>query len=353
MIAMNGSQIDITKLEMADIIDANVLQNFLDNFAIGFNCAAVSVGRNGEEFTRPSHYRPFCSNYIHASQIGDRRCAECHNEFGRKAIARNGPYVGACHAGLIDFSAPVIIMGEHIGTVLGGQILNSPPNEAAIRKVANEINTDASGLWNAAQNIDIVPENTIAAAAEVLYIVVNALAQSGFNKIETDMLSSNLARNFIQISETINSLAMDSQDIVNHQSELVTEIQQIEQHIKDITGVLKSVTKIADQTKILGINASIEAAHLGTSGKGFAVVAEEIRKLSESTKQTVGKVSTINETAERSITSTMQSANSTLDITSNQSASMEELSATVQNSVDLAERLRDLFGDGSKLKTAN
>ena len=348
MIAMNGSQIDVTKLEMADIIDANVLQNFLDNFAIGFNCAAVSVGRNGEEFTHPSHYRPFCSNYIHASQIGDRRCAECHNEFGQKAIARNGPYVGACHAGLIDFSAPVIIKGEHIGTVLGGQILNSPPNEATIRKVAGEINTDASGLWNAAQSIDIVSEKTIEAAAEVLYIVVNALAQSGFNKIETDILSSNLAENFIQISETINILAENSQDIVNHQSELVAEIQQIEQHISEITGVLKSVNAIADQTKILGINASIEAAHLGASGKGFAVVAEEIRKLSESTKQTVGKVNIINETVERSITSTMKSANSTLDITSNQSASMEELSATVQSSVDLAESLREIFGDAAK-----
>ena len=239
-------------------------------------------------------------------------------------------------------------MGEHIGTVLGGQILNSPPNEAAIRKVAGEINTDANGLWNAAQSIDVVSEKNIEAAAEVLYIVVNALAQSGFTKIETDMLSSNLARNFIQLSETINILAENSQDIVNHQSELVSEIQQIEQHISEITGVLKSVNKIADQTKILGINASIEAAHLGTSGKGFAVVAEEIRKLSESTKQTVGKVGIINETVERSITSTMNSANSTLDITSNQSASMEELSATVQSSVNLAERLRVLFDETVK-----
>ena len=244
---------------------------------------------------------------------------------------------------------PVIAsMGEHIGTVLGGQILNSPPNEAAIRKVAGEINTDANGLWNAAQSIDVVSEKNIEAAAEVLYIVVNALAQSGFTKIETDMLSSNLARNFIQLSETINILAENSQDIVNHQSELVSEIQQIEQHISEITGVLKSVNKIADQTKILGINASIEAAHLGTSGKGFAVVAEEIRKLSESTKQTVGKVGIINETVERSITSTMNSANSTLDITSNQSASMEELSATVQSSVNLAERLRVLFDETVK-----
>lgn len=343
MISVYESKIDLSKLELEDIIDVNVLQKFLDNFAIGFNCAAVSVGRNGEEFTRPSYYRPFCADYIHTSHVGDRRCAACHNDFGQKAIAQDRPYVGYCHAGLVDFAAPVIINGEHIGTVLGGQILNKKADQSKIREIAHEINVDADGLWAAAQKIDIVPEKTIEAAAEVLYIVVNALAQSGFNRIETEFLSSDLANNFIQISENIESLAEGSQNITNHQSELVTEINEIQKHIAEITGVLKSITQIADQTKILGINASIEAARIGTSGRGFAIVAAEIRNLSDTTKQTVETVSSINESIEKSIKTTQKSANRTLETTSNQSSSMEELSATVQHSVALAEKLRDLF----------
>ena len=43
MITIIDSKIDMSKLELEDIIDVNVLQQFLDNFAIGFNCAAVSA----------------------------------------------------------------------------------------------------------------------------------------------------------------------------------------------------------------------------------------------------------------------------------------------------------------------
>ncbi|MEA4934347.1 MAG: PocR ligand-binding domain-containing protein [Lawsonibacter sp.] len=343
MVSIIESQIDASKLQLEDILDVDTLQKFLDNFAVGFNCAAVSVGRNGEEFTRPSYYRPFCSDYIHNSYIGDQRCAQCHKEFGEKAIAQGRPYIGYCHAGLVDFAAPVIINGEHIGTVLGGQILDKNANEAQIRKVAHEIDSDENGLWEATQKIDIVPKQTIQAAAEVLYIVVNAMAQSGFNRIESNLLSSNFANNFIEISATVESLAEGSQDIVSHQNQLVSEILQTQKHIKEITDVLKSITKISDQVRILGINASIEAAHIGAAGKTFGVVATEISKLSDTTKQTVETVNSITEAVEKSIQATQKNAELTMDVTNKQSAAMEELSSTIQDSVALAEKLRDLF----------
>lgn len=60
--------------------------------------------------------------------------------------------------------------------------------------------------------------------------------------------------------------------------------------IKELTEAILQITK---QTNLLALNASIEAARAGEAGKGFAVVAEEIRKLADASKNTVGEIQTI------------------------------------------------------------
>lgn len=61
----------------------------------------------------------------------------------------------------------------------------------------------------------------------------------------------------------------------------------LEGKVKDITGIVSIVSSIAEQTNLLALNASIEAARAGEHGRGFAVVAESIRKLAEQSKEAV------------------------------------------------------------------
>ncbi len=343
MIEYKDQKIDFDKLEIKDIIDVHVLQSFLDNFAIAVNCAAVSVDLNGQEVTKPSYYRDFCQEYIHKSTVGDQRCAVCHNEMGEKAVKQGKPYIGHCHAGLIDFAAPIMVDGHHIGTVLGGQILDSQPNVEKMRNMAPELGIAPDDIEKAAKKIDIVSARNIQAAAEVLFVVVNSMAQSGYSRLEIEYLSNTLADNFIRISEVVENLTSSAADISVNQQVLEAEITEVGTLIEQIEKIMASIMDIAKRIKMIGLNASIEAARLGTDGQGFAVVANEIQHLSANTTQVTAQVTNLNKSISEKLASTVDNSQKTLAVTENQSAEMKDLYATIQESVKLAENIRSLF----------
>jgi methyl-accepting chemotaxis protein len=60
-----------------------------------------------------------------------------------------------------------------------------------------------------------------------------------------------------------------------------------------ISGIVETITAIAQQTNLLALNAAIEAARAGEQGRGFAVVAEEVRKLAEESRAAAGSIAAL------------------------------------------------------------
>lgn len=338
-----NSELDMKSLEIKDIIDISLLQKFQDDFAFAMNCASVTVDREGNPVTNPSCYTRFCDRFVHSTKKGDDRCAASHKRMGEEASRTGKPFVGFCHAGLIDFAAPIIVEGELVGTVLGGQMLSDSPQEEKFKQTAREIEVNPDNLVDAVKEIKIVAQNQIEKAASVLFIVVNALAKNGYNKLKLDSVSQRLASNFVQVSGAIQELTASSINITSHQEDLNNEINEVVVVTEQINHILKAIQSIANQTKMLGLNASIEASRVGEVGRGFSVVASEIRKLAESSKETAMGISSLITKIQESVDGTVKNARITLETTKNQSKSVEEVNSNMQDSINIVDQLTKMM----------
>ena len=192
MIRNINDNIDIDSLEIKDVIDINLLQRFQDNFAESMDIASVTVDKNGNPVTDPSSYTSFCKDFVHSTSIGDKKCAECHRKGGEEAARTGKPYIYTCHAGLIDFAAPILIQDKQIGTILGGQVLIKNPDKLKYIQVAKEIGVDAVKFVESVKKIKVIAEKNVTSAAEVLFIVANALSQIGYEELKLERISKSL-----------------------------------------------------------------------------------------------------------------------------------------------------------------
>lgn len=339
---MGKNDIYLSKIQLKDVLDIELLQKFQDNFAESMDLASVTVDMEGNPVTRPSSYTSFCMDYTHSTKTGDDRCAQSHRKGGEEAARTGRPYVYTCHAGLIDFAAPIIVDGTQIGTILGGQILTSKPQEDGFRKTAREIGVDEDGYIQAANKVKISTEKNIRAAAEVLFIVANALSKVGYQQLKLKNTSNDLVESFSQISATMEELASSSVTITNNQETLNKEIVNVKNISEKINEILDSIKSIADATKMLGLNAAIEAARAGEAGRGFGVVATEIRTLSESSKETAMQIVKLTAHIESSVQKTLEASESTMINTEQQSAAIQQTTASIEELLALTNELNDM-----------
>ncbi|WP_243454571.1 PocR ligand-binding domain-containing protein [Desulfosporosinus fructosivorans] len=286
---------------------------------------------------------PLRSKGSRTTECGDKRCAESHRKGGEEAARTGKPVVYECHAGLIDFAAPIMVDGQLIGTILGGQVLTDVPNEAKYREVAKEIGVGEDGFVEAVQEIKKMSHESIESAAMVLFIVANNMSNTTYRQQQklknvADTLSDGLG----QISATMEELAASAVIVSDNQELLNSEIKNVNIVTGKIDVVMDFIKDVADETRLLGLNAAIEAARAGEAGLGFGVVAQEIRKLSADSKETVGKIKALTTSIKESVDKTVFMGNETTNTIEQQTAAIEEVTANVMEISSLAEQLNDL-----------
>lgn len=133
-------------------------------------------------------------------------------------------------------------------------------------------------------------------------------------------------------------------------------IKQLNSDITQIDQIGKIIVQISEQLKLLGLNASVEAAKAGESGKGFAVVAHEMNLLSAATKESISRINSILKNIDRSsshVSSSIDNCVASYDISKEIFKSIKESFEIINNSAGVLESdMKKVYSDVYRINTS-
>jgi methyl-accepting chemotaxis protein len=155
-----------------------------------------------------------------------------------------------------------------------------------IDKDTGEILTATSRQISMANEQDAVVTETTATVNEVRATVTET-AERAQSVAETAQVSVDISRTGSEaVSQTISGMEL----IRRRVEDIADNILVLSEHTQQIGEIIATVNNLADQSRMLALNASVEAARAGEEGKGFGVVALEVRNLADQNRDATVQV---------------------------------------------------------------
>ena len=169
---------------ITELIPTSTLQRFQDAFSEMTGMAALTTDASGKPVTEGSNFTDFCMNLIRKSPEGCKNCEYCDKHGAEITLETGKATHYHCHAGLMDFAAPIMADGQMIGSFIGGQVMPRKLEESKIRTIARSYDIDEDALWEAANKVYVCPENKLNSAVDALYSMATVLSNMAYGKYQ-------------------------------------------------------------------------------------------------------------------------------------------------------------------------
>jgi methyl-accepting chemotaxis protein len=230
--------------------------------------------------------------------------------------------------------------------------------EAMIGELVDSLSSSSTELEAAANTLTSTAETTgeISNSAAAASQEVSSNVQSV--SVATEQITSSVA----EISRQVQESSRIANEAVRQAQKTDTNIAELSQAAARIGDVVKLITAVAEQTNLLALNATIEAARAGEAGRGFAVVASEVKALASQTAKATDEISLQiagMQAATQDSVSTIKEISSTINLISEisatvaaaveeQGAATQEIARNVQAAAERSSQVASSIGDVSR-----